>query len=192
MNLFVMVPGALDYVRYMTSFCKEGAEEALASSRESVKADCAEDTGKQDEVIRDLLRMALDRRLGGAEFETVFSALESEFELCGLDSRAGFTGMSWFFEFYIKERQKEFVGDTEAAKELLTQFYEKLCELPEGPYKANMCLYFLHNALNLQVVGQLSEEVDAVLAILDGYELEDEAVQAELAGVFQLMPLVGA
>ena len=74
----------------------------------------------------------------------------------------------------------------------MAEFYGKLSELPEGPYKANMCLYFLHNTLNLQAVGQLSEEVDGVLAILDGYELEDEAVQAELAGVFQLMPLVGA
>lgn len=192
MDLFIMVPGALDYVRYMTSFCKAGAEEALAAARKSVAEACAGDTGKQDEVIKDLLRMALDRCLMGAEFGTVFPALEEEFELCGLNDRAGFTDMSWFFEFYIRERQKELAGNTETARELLAEFYEALRELPEGPYKANMGLYFLHNALNLRLVGQLSEEVDAVLAMLDGYELEDEAVQTELAGVFQLMPLVGA
>lgn len=188
MNLFILVPETLNYLRYITSFCKTGAESDLSNSRAAVVADIGEDTTKKDNLIKDLVRMALDRKLIGVEFDSVFSALESEFSLCGLNNRANFSDFSWFFEFYIKERQSELVGRTEEAMTLMGELYERMTTLPDGIYKVNMYLFFLHNALSLQAVGQLSDQVDAALAYLSDYDLTDEALQKELAGTFQLLP----
>lgn len=192
MTLFTLVPEALDYIKYLSCFGRTEEEETAirASARAAVLKDIGESDAKKDILIKDLVRMALDRKLIGTDFDTVFSALETEFNLCGLNSRAGFPDLSWFFEFYIKERQAELVGRTVESMTLMGEFYERMTTLPDSVYKINMYLFFLHNALSLQAVGQLSKEVDAALAYLSNYDLTDEALQTELAGVFQLMPFV--
>lgn len=190
MTLFTFVPEAINYIKYLSVFGKAGQEAELSAARTAVLADIGDDNTKKDMFIKDLVRMALDRKLTGTAFDSVFSMLKAEFGLCGLNSRANFSDLSWFFEFYIRERQAELAGYTGDAMRVMTEFYEHMTVLPDSVYKVNIYLFFLNSALNLQAVGQLSDEVDAALYYLSAYDLTDEVLQEELAGVFQLTPYI--
>lgn len=184
MSVFIMEPKALNYVKYLNAFCSDEAE---TEAERSDALEFIEKTDREkDGVICDLLKTALDRCLMGAEFETVFSALEREFELCGLNEKLSFSDMSWFFDFYIRERQTELKNYSEGGLDLLNNFYEQMKLLPDSTYKVNVYLFFLQSVLDLQAVGRMSVKVDEVLEYLSNYDLTDEELQKELGRIFQL------
>lgn len=186
MELISIVPETLEYIKYINSFCRDGLEAQQAASRKTVAGMVTGGALTKGKLIKDLLRTALDRRLSGAEEGAALDALRAEFIECGLNNEADFDEYLYFFKFYIQERQSELFGMDEQVLPVFQEFYENIELLSDSVYRVNMSLYFLHHVLSRQLVGRLPEQVTALLAYLDGYDLQDDELRRRLAEIFQL------